>query len=46
MFKDWLADVSRDDHPYLARVMEYDVLPCLDFSNKQVWGCGHIEGER
>lgn len=44
MFKEWLADVTRDDHPYLATVMECDVLPCLDFNNKQVWGCGQKAG--
>lgn len=35
-FKDWLHDVSREDHPYLLNIMICDVRPCLHFSNKHL----------
>ncbi len=38
-FSDWLAVISSEEeenHPYLAKVEEVDVIPCLSFSDKKV----------
>ena len=36
MFQEWLGDLSHEDHPYLQRVLEEDIKPCLNFKNKKV----------
>ncbi len=42
-FKDWLSDASQVQHPYLLKVMDQDILPCLNFSaDKQVCATGRL----
>ena len=36
-FCEWLSELAdRPDHPYLMKVVEVDVRPCLNFKNKEV----------
>lgn len=36
VFQKWLGDLSHENHPYLLKVLEEDIKPCLSFTNKEV----------
>ena len=43
-FREWLSESVRDDHPYLLQVEERDILPCLDFRNREVCRVTSVRG--